>query len=352
MRQNFRLRRPVPPGYRGYHFLFHRATSASPIVCVIDTGRYQERAFATTKSCDVLALEVAGVAKCFGQTTALDGVDLQVPTGTMHGLLGPNGAGKTTLLRALAGLIRPDSGTIAVFGDELVFGAGLPSEVAAVVDAPAFTPYLSARCTLQILTRLDGSTPDRAALDGVLDRVGLATRAGRRVEGWSTGMRLRLAIAAALLRRPRLLILDEPLSGLDASGARDVAALFVELVADGVTILVSSHDMDHVETCCDDVTILRAGTAVFTGSLGQLERAVPRPTRRLRTTDDAAAVLVAKSLELDAALDEGSVFVASSQEETDALVGELAGAGVVIRELATINTSLEARFLALTESRP
>jgi ABC-2 type transport system ATP-binding protein len=332
--------------------LFQHATSTSPIVCEIDTGRYQESAFATTKTRDVLALEVTGVGKCFGETTALDGVDLQVPTGTMHGLLGPNGAGKTTLLRALAGLIRPDSGTIAVFGDELVFGAGLPPGVAAVVDAPAFTPYLSARRNLQILARLDGATPHRAAVDDVLDRVGLANRAGRRVDGWSTGMRQRLAIAAALLRRPRLLILDEPLSSLDASGARDVAGLFNELVADGVTILVSSHDMDHVEASCDDVTILRAGSTVFTGSLGQLERAVPRPTRRLRTTDDAAAVLVAKSLELDSALDESAVVVTASQAETDTLVGELARAGVVIRELVTINTSLEARFLALTEHRP
>jgi ABC-2 type transport system ATP-binding protein len=184
---------------------------------------------------------------------ALDQVDLNVGAGQLRGLLGPNGAGKTTLLRLLFGLVRPDAGEITVSG-----------RLSGFVEDPTFYPYLSGRRNLSLLARLDGLEPD--AVEPLLDRVGLTDRAGDRVAGYSTGMRQRLGIAAALLHRPRVLALDEPTSGLDPAGIADTSALLRELAADGVAVLISSHLIGELEELCDSYTILLQGRVIWDGS--------------------------------------------------------------------------------------
>jgi len=185
----------------------------------------------------VTAVRTSRLVRRFDATTAVDGVDLEIAPGEVRGLLGPNGAGKTTLLRMLLGLIRPDAGTIELLGRPIDASGVVPLDgVGGFVEDPAFYPYLSGRANLRLLARLDGSVSGssgheiESAIDNALERVGLGQRGGDRVGGYSTGMRQRLGLAAALLRRPRLLLLDEPTSGLDPAGVNDVSALVVDLV--------------------------------------------------------------------------------------------------------------------------
>jgi ABC-2 type transport system ATP-binding protein len=240
------------------------------------------------------AVNVVGVTKRFGDVTALSNVDLRVGVGEVHGLLGPNGAGKSTLLRVLFGLVTPDTGTVALFGREHRRDGTVATldAVAGFVDRPHFYPYLTARRTLELLADVDGG-PEVGAIDEVLSLVGLSDVARRRVGRWSTGMTQRLGIAAALLRRPELLLLDEPTEGLDPGGARDVIDLVRRLASDGATVLLSSHDMAEVDAVCDNATILHRGEVARSGRLDTLREEAPLGRHRLVTTDDDAALAMA-----------------------------------------------------------
>src|SRR5579884_2301227 len=214
------------------------------------------------------AISAHGLLKRFEATTAVDHVDLTVAEGEVRGLLGPNGAGKTTLLRMLFGLVAPDGGSIELFGADLLDpsrGAEVLEGVAGFVETPSFYPYLSGRANLELLGELDRSDAS-ARVDEALERVGLARRSQDRVSGYSTGMLQRLGIAAALLRAPRLLLLDEPTAGLDPGGVRDVRALVQEVSLAGTAVLLSSHQIDEVEEVCDSFTFLRQGTVVWNGT--------------------------------------------------------------------------------------
>src|SRR3954447_3247081 len=256
----------------------------------------------------VLAVDVHEVTKRYGDLTAVDAVTMQVEQGEVYGVLGPNGAGKTTLLRMLFGLIRPDAGTIRLFGrtherDEMRFLDG----VAGFIETPKFYPYLSARRNLEGLAMLDGGAPS-GRLEEVLDIVDLADRADDRVGGYSFGMRQRLGVAASLLRDPQLLVLDEPANGLDPAGMRDMRALIKLLAASGLTVLLSSHDMLEVEEICDNVTIMRTGSVVFHGEISELREQAPEQGHRIRTDDDDRAFGLAArhpGLEVGAAADGG-----------------------------------------------
>jgi len=205
------------------------------------------------------AIAVTGLSKRYGTTVALENVDLHVGSGQLRGLLGPNGAGKTTLLRLIFGLATPDHGEITITG-----------RLAGFAEDPTFYPYLSGRRNLELLTALDGI--DSAEVAPALERVGLTRRAGDRVAGYSTGMRQRLGIAAALVRHPTALALDEPTSGLDPAGIRDTSALLRELAADGVAILISSHLIGELEEICDSYTILLNGEVIWDGSADEVAR--------------------------------------------------------------------------------
>nr|WP_237694833.1 ABC transporter ATP-binding protein [Streptomyces sp. SID5468] len=287
------------------------------------------------------------MVKRFGATTAVAGVDLTVAVGGVHGLLGPNGAGKTTVLRMLFGLVRPDAGTLRLLGRERPPG-GLDG-VAGFVESPRFYPYLSAGRNLALLADLDGgAAPGR--IDAALDRVGLAGRHRAKVGGYSFGMRQRLGIAAALLRAPRLLVLDEPANGLDPAGVRDMRRLVRELAADGLTVLLSSHNMAEVEEVCDDVTVLSAGRVAYTGSLADLRSRAPDPAHHLRTSDDEAAARAAAATPgvTAAGHPDGGLAVRAAPDALDAYVLALGRDGVAVRALSLRATPLESLFLTLT----
>ncbi len=295
------------------------------------------------------AVEVFGLSKRFGSVVALDAVDLRVEPSSVCGLIGPNGAGKTTLLRLLLRLVGPDAGRMEFFGQPPALAAGL-DHVGGYVEEPRFYPYLSARRTLELLAALDG-VPEPRSVDELLELVGLDGKAAdRRVGGFSTGMRQRLGLAAALLASPRLLLLDEPTTGLDPTGAAEMRDILRRLAADGVAVLLSSHDMAAVADVCDSVTFLAAGRVVWNGSMAQLEADAPPAEYRLDTSDDARALERSESqpgVRARAGAQSG-LIVAAERDALDRLVLALAADGIAVRRLTEVTSSVEAMFLALT----
>ena len=222
------------------------------------------------------------------------------------------------------------------------------------VEEPAFYPYLSARANLAVLARLDGTSSERlSAIDDALARLELGTRAGDRVGGYSTGMRQRLGIAAALLRYPRLLLLDEPTSGLDPAGARTVAALVSELAADGVAVLLSSHQIGELEKVCDSYTVLGEGQVVWSGTARELVAQAPASAYALTTSDDDRALEIARAQAGVRAgrAPRGELAIAVQDGSLDPLVLALGDARVAIRRLELLVSPLESMFFALTSGR-
>jgi ABC-2 type transport system ATP-binding protein len=298
----------------------------------------------------VAALRASGIVKRFEKTCALDGVDLTVAEGQVRGLLGPNGAGKTTLLRILFGLVRPDAGAVELFGRSLSDNQpGALDGVGGFVEDPSFYPYLSGRVNLELLAELDGRS-SATRTDELLERVGLAGRGEDRVNGYSTGMKQRLGIAASLLRAPRLLLLDEPTAGLDPAGVRDVGALVRELAAGGVSVLLSSHQIDEVEDICDTFTVLRRGRVVWDGTADDMRAQAPASAYRLQTSDDARALGLAEShAGARATPSQRSGLVLSvDQASLDRYILALGAAGVAVRRLELLLSPIESMFFALT----
>ncbi|CAA9472530.1 MAG: Efflux ABC transporter, ATP-binding protein [uncultured Solirubrobacteraceae bacterium] len=299
------------------------------------------------------AVEARALVKRYGRITAVDHVDLTVKAGDVYGYLGPNGAGKTTTLRMMLGLITPDAGTVKLFGrDPLVDGVRALDGVAGFVEAPRFYPYLNGRKNLELVAALDGG--DAASrIDAALDTVELADRARDKVGGYSHGMRQRLGLAGALLRDPRLLILDEPATGLDPGGMRDMRLLIRRLADQGMTVLLSSHLMAEVEELCDRVVIISSGRVRYEGALDELI-ATTAGRYELRTTDDERAQQIAAAqrgigdLERDA---RGLTFAAGERAAT-ALSIALGEAGVGIAALVPRTATLEELFFRMTEEAP
>ncbi|MBM4460087.1 MAG: ABC transporter ATP-binding protein [Chloroflexi bacterium] len=288
-----------------------------------------------------------GLRKSFGAVKAVDGVDLLVQRGEVFGFLGPNGAGKTTTIGMLLGLLHPTAGTAEVLGQPVTPGrTAALRRVGALVGAPGLYPYLSGRDNLRLLARV---SPDAGAgrVEEVLALVGLADAAGRKVKGYSTGMKQRLGLAAALLHRPELLILDEPTNGLDPAGMRDVRELLRNLAADGVTVFLSSHLLHEVEQACDRAAVLNHGRVIAQGAVSDLrgsERLI-----KVRVPDPQAAAAVLAGLPGVGRATPNGHYVEVSGVTGEAVVGCLSGHGIVPGEVTTSQGDLESVFLALTQ---
>ncbi|CAL2066227.1 MULTISPECIES: ABC transporter ATP-binding protein [Streptomyces] len=306
----------------------------------------------------VLAVRARGITKCFGDVVALDGVDLDVTQGQIHGLVGPNGAGKTTLLGLLLGLAVADAGTLEILGVPVGRALSAVDGVAGFVDGPGLYPSLTARQNLAALVSLRGRDAHTAGIGEVLTEVGLREVADDRVRGFSLGMRQRLGLAAALLTRPRLLVLDEPSNGLDPSGKRHVHRVLNRLAADGTSVVLSSHRMDDVEALCSEVTILATGRVVFSGPLAKLAAENRELEYRLLTSDPTAARRLAAEAEGVRVVEDGGtrygdevLVVRALVPALDRLVSQVVRSEIAVRELAPVVSPLEAAFLALTEQQ-
>ncbi|MET7672468.1 ABC transporter ATP-binding protein [Micromonospora luteifusca] len=303
-----------------------------------------------------LAIRAHGIIKRFGDVVALDGVDLDVAQGQIHGLVGPNGAGKTTLLGLLLGLAVADSGRLEILGTPIARALAAPDGVAGFVDGPGLYPSLTARQNLAALAALRGQPARTTGIDDVLDQVGLTDVADDRASGFSLGMRQRLGLAAALLAKPRLLVLDEPSNGLDPAGKKHVHRVLTRFAADGTTVVLSSHRMDDLEAMCSEVTILATGRVVFSGPLTKLAAENRELDYRLRTSDHEAARRLAADtvgvhVDDTGARDAEVLVVRALTSALDGLVVRLVNAGIAVRELAPVVSPLEAAFLALTEQQ-
>jgi ABC-2 type transport system ATP-binding protein len=304
----------------------------------------------------LLAIRARGITKCFGDVVALDGIDLDVPQGQIHGLVGPNGAGKTTLLGLLLGLAVADSGRLEILGTPARRALAAPDGVAGFVDGPGLYPSLTTRQNLAALAALHGGEARSAGIDDVLSQVGLTDVADDRAHGFSLGMRQRLGLAAALITRPRLLVLDEPSNGLDPAGKKHVHGVLRRLATDGTSVVLSSHRMDDVEALCSEVTIVATGRAVFSGPLSKLAAENRELDYRLLTSNPQAARRLAVDTAGIGVLDDAGtrnaaevLVVRAPVPALDELVARLVHAGIAVRELAPLVSPLEAAFLALTE---
>jgi ABC-2 type transport system ATP-binding protein len=297
-----------------------------------------------------LAIDARGVEKRFRGRLALDGVDLAVPEASAFGFLGPNGAGKTTLIRSLLGLTEPTAGDVRVLGLPVpARRRDALARVGAIVEEPRFHPHLTGRENL----RLNAAARGGAAVGRIgpaLERVGLAERADDRVGTYSMGMRQRLGIARCLLADPALLILDEPMNGLDPAGFLEFRALIREFVAEGRTVFLSSHLLDEVERTCDVVAIIDRGRIVAQGTVDEVVRG-GSASLLIGATDPgmALAVLAARADVLRATDDGEALRVVLAADADPAEVNRgLVEAGVAVRRFEPARLTLEERFLELT----
>jgi ABC-2 type transport system ATP-binding protein len=300
------------------------------------------------------AVETDGLTKRFGSNVAVDGVELRVPRGSAFGYLGPNGAGKTTLIRTLLGLTRADAGTMSLLG------IGVPAErsralarVGAIVDEPRFHPHLTGRQNLRLLAAARGGDADTRIAPS-LARVGLADRADDKVASYSMGMRQRLGVASCLLGDPELLILDEPMNGLDPAGMHEMRGLIAGLVDEGRTVMLSSHLLDEVERSCDAVAIVDRGRVVRQGSIDELTRGAGTVAVQLDCAEPARAKQLVDEAGIAAGttLTEAGLTVTLPQGSSRELIADLnrrlVGAGISVYGLQEIRTSLEDWFLSVT----
>jgi len=300
------------------------------------------------------AVETHGLTKRFGSNVAVDDVELLVPKGSAFGYLGPNGAGKTTLIRTLLGLTRANGGTMWLRGIPVPAGrAQALARVGAIVDEPRFHGHLTGRENLRLLAAARGGDAGKRIMPS-LDRVGLAERADDRVATYSMGMRQRLGVAACLLGDPELLILDEPMNGLDPAGMHEMRATIQSLVDEGRTVMLSSHLLDEVERTCQAVAIVDHGRVIRQGPIDELVRGAGGAVLRVDCAEPAAAIEIIEHAGITAgtAINESGLTVTlppGSSRETVAEINRLlVQSGVRVYGLREVQTSLEDWFLSVT----
>jgi ABC-2 type transport system ATP-binding protein len=289
-------------------------------------------------------VETVDLTKRYGRLVAVDSVDLTVRPGEVYGFLGPNGAGKTTTLRMLLGLVRPTAGSVRLFGER----PGSPrhlANVGALIEGPGFYPYLSGRENLRVLAKY--ARVPAARVPAVLDTVDLTDRAGDKFTTYSLGMKQRLGVAAALLKDPKLLILDEPTNGLDPAGMVDMRALIRRLGAGGCTVLVSSHQLGEVQQICDRVGVISRGRLIAQSTVAEL-----RGSTRLRVVAsplERAAELARELIGADQVhVEDGGLDLDLEARKASWLNTELVTAGLAVSELRTSERDLEQVFFELT----
>lgn len=299
------------------------------------------------------AIEIEGLRKVyrrFGrEVVAVDHIDLEVPVGGVFGFLGPNGSGKTTTIRALTGILRRFDGSVRVLGaDTRTELDSVIDRVGSLVETPSFFPAFSARRTLGLLARTRGIPAQR--VDEALAAVGLAERAGDPIREYSLGMRQRLGVAAAIVKDPELLILDEPANGLDPDGMREMRLTLRRLAEQGRTVFVSSHLLAEVSQLCDRVAVLRKGRCVFAGNVDELVGQTG--SIRVRVHGDAAvteaAVAVIRDTGRDVtARDDGALSVSGSPDEAWTIVRALAAHDLWVDEITPLERTLEEGYVDL-----
>jgi ABC-2 type transport system ATP-binding protein len=299
------------------------------------------------------AVETHGLTKRFGENVAVNGVELLVPRGSAFGYLGPNGAGKTTLIRVLLGLTRADAGTMSLLGIPVPrHRARALARVGAIVDEPRFHGHLTGRQNLQILAAAREPAA-KSRIGPALDRVGLLHRSDDRVSKYSMGMRQRLGVAACLIGDPQLLILDEPMNGLDPAGMQDMREMILSLVAEGRTVVLSSHLLDEVERTCNAVAIVDRGKVVRQGAISDLlsgssigleiECSEPDRARALFDSTRIAGGVVGGPQGLSITLPAGT------ERDVIAEINRLlVEGGISVYRLQEVHTSLESWFLEAT----
>ena len=311
-----------------------------------------------TTTYDQPAIETSGLVKVFGETRAVDGIDLRVPPGTVYGVLGPNGAGKTTTIRMLATLLRPDAGTARVLGKDVVREAdAVRASVSLTGQFASVDEELTGRENLVLLGRLLGFSkrPARERAAELLEGFGLAEAADRLVKEYSGGMRRRLDIAASIVITPELLFLDEPTTGLDPRSRNQVWEIVRVLVGEGTTVLLTTQYLEEADQLADRIAIIDHGKVIAEGTSKELKALVGPGTLHVRVADASQRAVAKQVLEsalaAPVALDADPAALsarATEPERVAAAMAELSHAGVVIAELALGQPSLDEVFLALT----
>jgi ABC-2 type transport system ATP-binding protein len=288
------------------------------------------------------AIVVGGLVKRYKRTTALDGLDCVVPSGAITGLLGPNGAGKTTLFRSLLGLTRVDSGTVEILGQDVpAHLVEVTKKLGAIVEEPGTIRALTGRVNMHVAADQLGFGHDR--IEDLLEFVGLQADAGRKLDEYSKGMRQRLGLAAALIGDPQLLLLDEPLDGLDPAGQMAFRARLRDLADSGRTVVVSSHDLADIEALADYVVVLNHGKLV---TQGPLEDLLSGGATRVVAADVEGARAALAAAGIEAVQDGGALIV--DEEDGSRVVRVLAEAGIYPSQVSPARSTLESVFLGMT----
>jgi ABC-2 type transport system ATP-binding protein len=284
-----------------------------------------------------------------GRTIAVDGLDLTVPDGGVFGFLGPNGAGKTTTIRCLLGLVKPTAGRARVLDAEARSLHTVIDRVGSIVETPTFFPTFSGRRNLRLLGRIDGI--GAAAVEKVLERVGLGDRGDDPFKNYSLGMKQRLGIAAALLREPELLILDEPANGLDPAGIKEVRQLLRTLADEGRTVFLSSHLLDEVQQVCDRVAILARGKCIAQGEIGDVLSRGQTAQMMVKVDNLQGALDILTGAGFEAIVEGDELLVTAPASDGARISRTLALKRIYVAELRPREVSLEDVFLQLTEGQ-
>ncbi len=297
-------------------------------------------------------IEIVGLRKEYRlrrgkRVNAVDGFDLSVPEGGVFGFLGPNGSGKTTTIRCMLGLVSATAGTTAVLGHPTPADlASVMPRVGSIVETPAMFPTMTARENLQLLGAVDGIGKKRVAAS--LEKVGLGDRGDNKVRTFSLGMRQRLGLAAALLKDPALLILDEPANGLDPAGIREIRELLRQMGDEGRTVFVSSHLLTEVEQICDRVAIIDRGKLVLTGRVDEVLAEASRPSLLVGVDNLNSGAQTLRNAGLTVEIEDVYLRVALPASDAAHVTKLLADAGLYLSELRPDSVSLEELFLSIT----